>query len=355
MEKFEKIIVKSSYTIMMLTVSFLVSLLIVETTEMYTVVPAFFALAVFLIALVTRDYIYGIVASLISVLALNFAFTFPYFKFNFSIPENLVSGVIMLIITVLSSTLTIKIKQQENLRVETEKEKMRANLLRAVSHDLRTPLTTIYGSSSAIVENKELSREQVWKLAEGIREDAQWLMGMVENLLSVTRIDNGNVKIIKTPVVLEELIDSVLIRFRKRYPKQNIKVEIPEEFVMIPMDAVLIEQVIVNILENAVQHAIGMTELKLKVLAKNNRAVFEIHDNGCGIPKDRLPGIFTGYYQRQEAVADCQKRNMGIGLSVCASIIKAHNGEIEAENKEEGGSVFRFILEMEKEEYEQQI
>ncbi len=352
MKKIKNILVKASFTIMMLTISFFLSLLIVETTEMYTVVPAFFALAVFLISLVTRDYIYGIVASLISVLALNFAFTFPYFKFNFSIPENLVSGVIMLTITVLSSTLTIKIKQQESLRVETEKEKMRANLLRAVSHDLRTPLTTIYGASSAIVENKELSKEQIWKLAEDVREDAQWLMGMVENLLSVTRIDNGKVKLIKTSVVLEELIDSVLVRFRKRYPKQSVKVELPDEFVMIPMDAVLIEQVMVNILENAVQHAHGMTELQLKVFVKDDKAIFETHDNGCGIPKERLADIFTGYFESEETPADSQKRNMGIGLSVCASIIRAHDGTIEAENKKEGGCVFRFTLELEKEDYE---
>lgn len=353
MKKLKKIVIKASFTLLMLAISFLISLLIVETTEMYTVVPAFFTLAVFLIALVTKDYIYGIVASLISVLALNFAFTFPYFKFNFSIPENLVSGVIMSIITVLSSTLTIKIKQQENLRVETEKEKMRANLLRAVSHDLRTPLTTIYGASSAIVENKELSKEQIWKLAEGVREDAQWLMGMVENLLSVTRIDNGNVRLIKTSVVLEELIDSVLIRFHKRYPNQSVQVELPDEFIMIPMDAVLIEQVMVNILENAVQHAHGMTELRIKVYVEEDKAVFETHDNGCGIPKDRLSNIFTGYFESEEAPADRQKRNMGIGLSVCASIIKAHAGTIVAENKKEGGCVFRFTLELEKEEYEQ--
>lgn len=352
MNKLKKVTVKIAFTIMLLVISFVLSLFVVETTEMYSLVPAFFMLAVFLIALVTRDYIYGIVASLISVLALNYAFTFPYFKFNFSVPENLVSGIIMLIITVLSSTLTIKIKQQEKMRAESEKEMMRANLLRAVSHDLRTPLTTIYGSSSAIVENKELSKEQIWKLAEGVREDAQWLMGMVENLLSVTRIDNGNVKLIKTSVVLEELIDSVLVRFRKRYPKQNIQVEIPDDFVMIPMDAVLIEQVTVNILENAVQHAIGMTELILKVYVKDDKAVFEIHDNGCGIPKDRLPDIFSGYFQSEDVPADCQKRNMGIGLSVCASIIKAHEGEIVAENKKEGGCVFRFILELEKETYE---
>ena len=234
--KLKKVVIKIGFTILMLVISFLISLFVVELTEMYSVVPALFTLAVFIIALATRDYIYGIVSSFVSVLALNFAFTFPYFKFNFSIPENLVSGVIMLTITTLSSTLTIKIKQQESLRAETEKEKMRANLLRAVSHDLRTPLTTIYGSSSAIVENKELTKEQVWKLAEGIKVDAQWLMGMVENLLSVTKIDNGNVKLIKTPVVLEELVDSVLLRFRKRYPKQSVEVQLPDEFVIIPMD-----------------------------------------------------------------------------------------------------------------------
>ncbi len=351
--KLKKVVIKIGFTILMLVISFLISLFVVELTEMYSVVPALFTLAVFIIALATRDYIYGIVSSFVSVLALNFAFTFPYFKFNFSIPENLVSGVIMLTITTLSSTLTIKIKQQESLRAETEKEKMRANLLRAVSHDLRTPLTTIYGSSSAIVENKELTKEQVWKLAEGIKVDAQWLMGMVENLLSVTKIDNGNVKLIKTPVVLDELVDSVLLRFRKRYPKQPVEVQLPDEFVIIPMDAVLIEQVLVNLLENAVQHAHGMTELRLEVYAKDNNAVFEIHDNGCGIPKERLANLFTGYFVSEDAPADCQKRNMGIGLSVCASIIKAHDGEITAENKKEGGCVFRFALEMEKDEYEQ--
>lgn len=351
--KLKKVVIKIGFTILMLVISFLISLFVVELTEMYSVVPALFTLAVFIIALATRDYIYGIVSSFISVLALNFAFTFPYFKFNFSIPENLVSGVIMLTITTLSSTLTIKIKQQESLRAETEKEKMRANLLRAVSHDLRTPLTTIYGSSSAIVENKELTKEQVWKLAEGIKVDAQWLMGMVENLLSVTKIDNGNVKLIKTQVVLEELVDSVLLRFRKRYPKQSVEVQLPDEFVIIPMDAVLIEQVMVNLLENAVQHAHGMTELRLEVYTKDNNAVFEIHDNGCGIPKERLANLFTGYFVSEDAPADCQKRNMGIGLSVCASIIKAHDGEIMAENKKEGGCVFRFALEMEKDEYEQ--
>ncbi len=353
MKKLPKILVNIAFSAIILIVFFILSLFIVEASEMYSLIPAIFTLAVFLISLVTKGYIYGIVASFISVLALNFAFTFPYFKFNFSIPENLVSAIIMLIITVLSCALTIKIKQQEKLEAEGEKEKMRANLLRAVSHDLRTPLTTIYGSSSAIVDKGDgLSREQILQLAKGIKEDSQWLMGMVENLLSITKIDGGRVKLIKTLVVLEELIDAVLVRFRKRYPQQKIEVDIPEEFVMIPMDAVLIEQVIVNILENAVQHAKGMTELKLKVFVRGEQAIFEISDDGCGIPKERMGDIFTGYFEKKDAPADHQKSSMGIGLSVCASIIKAHEGRITVENKKSGGCCFRFSLNLEKDSNE---
>ena len=340
-------------TLIILSIAFAISLGITIIFDTHSPIPAIFSLAVFLIARYTEIYIYGVAASLIGMLAVNFAFTFPYFKFNFIILENLVSAIVMLIISMMTSVLTTELKRQEKLRVETEKEKMRANLLRAISHDLRTPLTTIYGSSSAMVENvKELDKEQMAQLADDIREDAQWLIGMVENLLSVTKIDSGDVKLIKTPVVLEELIDSVLVRFKKRYPKQEVQIEIPDEFIDIPMDAVLITQVIVNMLENAVQHAKGMKNLILRVTTKDGDAVFEIIDDGCGIPKERMNRIFAGYFETGELPADNQKRNMGIGLSVCASVIKAHEGELTVENLEEGGCCFRFVLKMEEEVYE---
>ena len=149
MKKNEQIIIDSFFTLFTLVIFLIVSLWIETLFNAYSVIPAFFSLAVFLISQKTNGYIYGIVASLLSVLALNYAFTFPYFKFNFTLPENLVSAVIMLIITIMSSAVTTKLKQQEKTKAEIEKEKMKANLLRAVSHDLRTPLTTIYGSSSS--------------------------------------------------------------------------------------------------------------------------------------------------------------------------------------------------------------
>lgn len=290
--------------------------------------PAIFTLSVYLVALVTQGYVYGVAASLLSVLAVNFAFTFPYFKFNFEIPENLFSAIIMLAVTIITSTLTTKIRMQEKIQADTEREKMRANLLRAVSHDLRTPLTTIYGSSAAVIENfDKLSKEQHLELVEGIKQDAEWLNNMVENLLSVTKIDGDRLNLVKTPVVLEELIDSVLIKFQKRYPNQNIHLDMPTEFISIPMDPVLIEQVLMNLLENAVKHAKGMTHLSLVITTEGKNVHFRVSDDGIG---------FTG-------------KDIGIGLSVCETIVKAHGGSLERKHSISGGATVQFMLEREEE------
>lgn len=342
-------------TVLIVTVSFLIILPLQEDFETFSLIPTVFVLASFLVALTTQGYIWGVIASLLGVLAVNFAFTFPYFEFNFSIPENVFAAMAMLCVAIVTSTLATKIKRQEKVKVESEREKMRANLLRAISHDLRTPLTSIYGSCSAILENDALlKKEQKLKLLGEIQEDAQWLIHMVENLLSVTRIDGANVSLVKTSTVLEELIDAVLVQFHKHYPEQEVEVEIPDGFISIPMDTLLIEQVMMNILENAVVHARGMTRLSLRVFTKGDRAIFEIADNGCGIPKDKLSQLFSGRYSGTDAPADGGRHNMGIGLSVCAAIVKAHGGEIQAENRPEGGAQFRFSLQMEETDHEQQ-
>lgn len=326
-------------TIAVLVASFVLCLFMQDMFAENVLIPSIFVLGVFLVSVITDGFAYGVAASVISVLAVNYAFTFPYFRINFTIPENLLSAIIMIAITLITCCLTRKLKHQEQLRIESEREKMRANLLRAVSHDLRTPLTTIYGASSALLDDsQEFSAERRRQMLEGIKQDSQWLHRMVENLLSITRLDGENVTIIKTPTALDELLDSVLVKFNKRYAEQEVEVEIPEELVMIPMDALLIEQVIVNILENAVQHAEGMNKIWLKVFTISNKAIFEIRDNGKGIPEEKLKSIFTE----------------GIGLSVCATIIKAHDGDITAENANGGGAVFRFTLDVEERECDEE-
>ncbi len=333
-----------------LVVSFLFSLITNSIFLAGTSVPMVFVLGVFLVSVLTEGYIWGILASLLSVLAVNYAFTFPYFEFNFTIPENTFNAIVMLVVAVVTCALTTKIMQTEKIKADSEREKMRANLLRAVSHDLRTPLTTIYGSTSMLLENFDrISVSDRKELLRGIRDDAQWLVGMVENLLSVTKLDNSSsVRLNKSDTVLEELIDAVLIKFHKRCPNQNVAVTIPEDFVSIPMDAVLIEQVLTNLLENAVIHAAGMTTLELDVRTEGGRAHFTVRDDGCGIRADRLDDLFTGYLGSSSRQGDASRRNMGIGLSVCATIIKAHGGQISARNRDCGGAEFTFTLNLEE-------
>ena len=334
-------------SVLILAASFGISLMIQTIFHTDTLIPTIFVLAVFLIAMTVDGYVIPILASLFSVLAVTFAFTFPYFTFDLMMPESVVSAVIMLIITILTSTLTTKVKKERKIRAEGEKEKVRANLLRAVSHDLRTPLTTIYGACSAIIDSyDQLSREQKIELLEGMKEDSEWLIRMVENLLSVTKIGGDDVKIVKSPTVIEELLDTVLVKFSKQYPEQEISIEMSEEFITAPMDAVLIQQVLLNLLENAARHAKGMTELKICVSTENNRVIFEVMDDGCGIPKEQLHHLFTGYLTGTRAYS--RKSNMGIGLSVCAAIVKAHGGSITAANRHGGGAIFRFDLAMEE-------
>ena len=338
-------------TILILLAAFGLNLLLLELFNTRTMIPMIFVLGVFLVSWRTQGYFWGITASLVSVLAVNWAFTYPYWAFDLISPECISSAVVMLIVAIMTGALTTKIKEQEKMKAEAEKERMRGNLLRAVSHDLRTPLTSIYGACSAMIENfDEIPRERHLRLLSDVRADAQWLVRMVENLLSVTRLDAERVQLAKKDTVVEELVDAVLVKFHKHYPDQRVQVEIPEEFLSLPMDAMLIEQVLMNLLENAVFHAHGMQNLWLKVEIQGNKAVFKVADDGCGIPEERMEGLFTGLLD-SEAPTDTGRSNMGIGLSVCSAIVKAHGGEMRAKNRSAGGAEFRFALNMEDTEH----
>lgn len=347
----KRIIADSLFTVITLISAFLVNLFLVQHFNTKTLTPMIFVLGVFLISWQTKGYFFGIASSLLSVLAVNWAFTYPYWAFDLISPECIAAAVVMLIVSTMTGALTTRLKQQEKLKAEAEKERMRGNLLRAVSHDLRTPLTSIYGSCCAIIENFDtLPRESQLLLLKDMQADSQWLNRMVENLLSVTRVDADKVRLSKHSVVLEELIDTLLVKFHKHYPNRSVQVVIPEDFVSIPMDPVLIEQVLMNLLENAVFHARGMRNLWLRVELQNRNAVFSVEDDGCGIPAEKMEHLFTGLLD-SEAPVDCARSNMGIGLSVCRTIIKAHGSELKAKNRPGGGALFCFALEMEESDH----
>ena len=314
-----------------------------------------YLLAVFLVARYTEGYLYGVVASLTGVLAVNYVFTYPYYRFNFTLAGYPLTMLCMLAVSLTTSALTTRIKQGDQLKLTAEKEKMRGNLLRAVSHDLRTPLTSILGATSAVAENDlTLTHEERVRLLRGAQDDIQWLIRMVENLLAVTRIDADRpAQVIKTPEAAEEIISETVAKFKKRFPDFAVSVRVPDALLMIPMDAMLIEQVLINLMENAVLHGETANKIELTVTRAGKRALFEVRDNGVGIPAEKLLHILEGSMMSADERQGDSKRNMGIGLSVCNAIVRAHGGAMYAKNAPEGGAVFWFELDVQEEKHGQ--
>lgn len=301
-----------------------------------------FVLAVLLISRFTDGYLFGLLAAVLSVICINYIFTYPYLEFNFTLSGYPLTFLTMLGVSLVTCTMTTKIKEQERLRVESEKEKMRANLLRSVSHDIRTPLTSIVGATSAVLETPGLSKEEQRVFLEDARNEAQWLIRLVENLLSITRIGDENTQIRKEQEAAEEILGEAARKFRKRFPHIQVSVSAPDELLLVPMDAILIEQVLSNLLENAVIHGECTTAIWLSVRREGGKAIFSVRDNGHGIPAKELPRLFDGTLKRSETPSGDGKRNMGLGLSVCMAIVRAHGGTMEAENLSDGAEfVFR--------------
>ncbi len=310
-------------------------------------VSMIFVLVVVLVARLTDGYAYGAAASFVGVVCVNYIFTYPYWEFNFTISGYPLTFFTMLSVSLIVSALTSQIKRQEQLRVETDRETMRANLLRAVSHDLRTPLTSIVGSASAILENDALlPPQQKTALLRNVRSEAQWLIRMVENLLSITRMGDGTARLSKELEAAEEVLSSVAGKFQQRFPGIQLTLTAPREALFVPMDAILIEQVLMNLLENAAAHG-QSSAILLSAERQSAGAVFTVRDNGLGIPEEILPEIFSPALPGKLHAGD-DRRNMGIGLSVCSSIVKAHGGSMSACNVREGGAMFRFTLPMEE-------
>ena len=331
------------FSILIFCSAFAVNLLIQKLFTTQTLVPMIFVFGVFLISLKTHGYCCGITSAIVSVFAVNFAFTYPYYAFDFFVEESILSAVIMLAVAVSTSTLNIRIRDQEKLRSENEKERMRGNLLRAISHDLRTPLTSIYGSSSTLISKYDaLPKEQQLKLLGEIQEDSEWLIRMVENLLSVTRIGLESARIEKQDEVAEEVIFSAISKFKAHFPGVAVTPQLPESVMLVPMDPVLIQQVLTNLLENSARHG-GATEITVSLARQGNVAVFTVQDNGTGIVRERLPHLFDGIGFLPEKNGVGGRSQMGIGLSVCMSIVKAHGGSMSARNTD-GGTAVSFSL-----------
>lgn len=302
-----------------------------------------FILAVSLIARFTQGYVYGVVASFISVLCVNTFFTYPYSKFDLSIAGYPLTFACMLIVSLLISALTTRLNRQDEMRFQAETENMRANLLRAVSHDLRTPLASIVGASSTLNENPALDEKSRRELIAAINADARWLTRVTENILSVTKFTGERVVLKKEAEVVEEIVADAIVKFRKEARSVPVSIDRPDGILLALMDATLIEQVLINLFDNAVEHGGTTTRIGVAIRPAGSFVSVTVTDDGQGIDPRRLSTIFDGSFAASEGQSDA-RRNMGIGLSVCRSILLAHGGDITACNLPEGGAAFEFKL-----------
>ncbi len=234
------------------------------------------------------------------------------------------------------------LQAQARSREEATQERYRSNLLRAISHDIRTPLSGIMGTSEMLMD--KLKKEDAnYTLAKDIYQDAEWLHNLVENILNLTKLRDGKLVLDKQPEAIEEVIGAALMVMEKRIPDQIIDVDIPDEVIMAPMDAKLISQVLVNLLDNALKHTPKDQEILISVKTDAENVIVSVADRGTGISEQDLPHIFQMFYTTRSKDTEA-RYGVGLGLAICQSIIEAHNGSIRAENRSGGGAVFTFTL-----------
>lgn len=232
-----------------------------------------------------------------------------------------------------------KIKSDE----EIVQERYRGNLLRSISHDLRTPLSGIMGTSEMLMDMTKKDDPR-YDMEKAIYKDADWLRSLVENILNLTKLQEGRLILNKESEAVEEVIESAVNHISRRSPEYYICVKIPDELLLISMDAKLIEQVIINLLDNAIKHSNPEDEITIKVEKVKNGVKFSVIDNGEGILEEDVNKIFNMFYTSNAHSVD-SKPGIGLGLTICEAIVKAHGGIIEASNKKDSkGAIFSFTL-----------
>lgn len=235
-------------------------------------------------------------------------------------------------------------KEKELAAVLAENEQLRANLLRAISHDLRTPLTAISGNASNLISNASSFDEQTkLSIYNDIYNDSMWLINLVENLLSITRLEEGRMNLNFTAELIDEVVAEAVKHVHMRQGGQKITVVHKDEFLLAKMDTRLIIQVIINILDNAIKYTPKDSMITITTEKQKDKAIISIADNGAGIPDELKERVFDMFYTGANKLAD-SRRSIGLGLALCKSIISVHGGEIFVKDNVPSGAIFTFTL-----------
>jgi two-component system sensor histidine kinase KdpD len=238
-------------------------------------------------------------------------------------------------------------EESEKVRVQAEAERLRSSLLSSISHDLRTPLAVITGSASVLLDPKEPLDTKTQKLlAQDIFDEADRLNRLLVNLLEMTKLSSGALVLNKETQPLEEVVGSALARLQKKLEGRPVRTHLPEDLPMLPLDSLLMEQVFINLIDNAIKYTPNGSQIEITAHVEDNRLRVDVADRGPGLEKGDEKRIFEKFYRGAKVN---RQSGAGLGLAICRGAVEAHGGEIWAENREYGGTRFCFTLPLDPE------
>ena len=352
----KKLVKEFLITIGLLSIATVIGMLLIYIGFTESNVIMVYLLCVLLISIFTNGYIWSVAGSLVSVVLMNFFLTEPRFTFHTYDTGYPLTCVIMLAASMLTGTLESKLKKHVRMSEQAAyREKTRiykavyeswANLLRTISHDLRTPLTSISGNANNLMYNYDKldndTREQIFT---DIYDDSEWLISLVENILFVTRFEDGTVTLNMSDQLIDEVIAEALKHINRKSCEHKIHVDCGKELLLVRMDVRLIIQVIINIVDNAIKYTQEGSDIYIKARKEGRYVIISVEDNGEGIPDDMKENVFDTFFTCNNEIAD-NRRSLGLGLSLCKTIINAHGSELELRDNTPHGCIFEFKLQL---------
>ena len=281
----------------------------------------------------------AIATSILSVLAFDFFLVPPYLTLSVTHLQYIFTFIVFLIVGIVVSTLASKTREQV---IQRQKEKLQTALLNSISHDLRTPLSSVTGSLSALLDNDAGLDESTRKeLLETAFTESGRLNRLVGNLLDMTRMESGALKINRNACELRDVLGVALEQLKEKIGARIIRIDVPKDFPEVSTDFLFMVKVFINLIDNALKYSSADTPIDIKAVALKDKARIEIKDQGIGIPRGDLNHIFEKFYRIERTQ---QITGTGLGLSICKGIIEAHGGQIIAENNPDRGATFIIMI-----------
>lgn len=324
-----------------------------------------FMLAVLFTSVATASVGWGAVAAILGMICVNYLFTEPRGTMFIHSSSDVIMLAVFLIAGCVTGSVATRLRrqrdrasrgeraaqelmklreEQEHTRLAMEKERLRGLLLRSVAHDLRSPLTALYGASCLLSEdNEQLQPWERQRLARHMTEEILWLTDMVENILHMTRIGQDGLRPQVSLESVDDLIGEAIRHVRPLLGERRISVSLGEPVVMVPADGRLIVQALVNLLENAVRHTPPKTSISLEAGAVGDELRIAVADQGPGVPEEHRQYIFESFSQLDAGGGD-SRSGLGLGLAICKAIVEAHGGRIWVDNNLPRGAMFCFTL-----------